>query len=61
MMKRESFQMQYSGQQAVYLQVGLNCHRKMALFIQERGRAARGGVFCPPSVTPRNLLISSGS
>ena len=32
-----------------------------ALFIQERGRAARVGVFCPPSVTPRNLLISSVS
>lgn len=32
-----------------------------ALFIEESGRRARLGIFCPPSVTPRNLLISSVS
>lgn len=32
-----------------------------ALFIEEAGRPARVGTFCPPSVTPRNLLISSVS
>ena len=32
-----------------------------ALFIEEAGRQARVGTFCPPSVTPRNLLISSVS